>query len=173
MRKRITILVLIVLCFLLQTTVFQSLSFADISPNLMIILVSAIGFMRGRREGMIVGFISGLLMDLFFGFYVGIYALIMMYIGYTNGIFQKNFYPDDFILPVVLISCSDVAFNLYTYILLFMMRRRFHFFYYLKAIFAPELIYTLVVAILMYFILLRINQWIEDGEKRSANKFDL
>ena len=53
--------VLIFACYLLQCTVFSSLELAGIKPNLMIILTSSIGFMRGSKEGMLVGFFSGLL----------------------------------------------------------------------------------------------------------------
>ena len=54
--KRILICaVLITVCFLLETTVFQKLAFASIIPNLLIIVTSSFGFMRGQKEGMIIG----------------------------------------------------------------------------------------------------------------------
>ena len=37
MRRRIVLFIIITLCFLLQTTLFKTLSFANISPNLLII----------------------------------------------------------------------------------------------------------------------------------------
>ena len=67
MRRKVVVTVIIMICFLLQTTVFQALSFASISPNLLIVAVSSFGFMRGKKEGMFIGFFSGLLIDLFFG----------------------------------------------------------------------------------------------------------
>ena len=57
--------IFIIVSFLLQGTVFQAFSFSGIVPNLMIIVTSSYGFMRGKRSGMIVGFFSGLLIDLF------------------------------------------------------------------------------------------------------------
>ena len=63
--KRILICaVLIIVCFLLETTVFQKLTFASIIPNLLIIVTSSFGFMRGQKEGMIIGFFCGLLKDI-------------------------------------------------------------------------------------------------------------
>ena len=53
MRRKITVFLIIAVCYLLQSTVFQALSFASISPNLMIVVVSAFGFMRGKKEGLI------------------------------------------------------------------------------------------------------------------------
>lgn len=55
--KRILICaVLITVCFLLETTVFQKLAFASIIPNLLIIVTSSFGFMRGQKKGLIIGF---------------------------------------------------------------------------------------------------------------------
>ena len=139
----------------------------------MIIVVTSFGFMRGKKEGMWVGFFCGLLVDIFCGFYIGVYALIYMYVGYINGLFQKRFYPDDIKLPLLLISGSDVACNLVIYVLMFLLRSRFHFFYYLKAVIIPELVYTMVISIFLYILLLKINQRIEVIEKRRAKKFDI
>lgn len=138
----------------------------------MIIVVSAFGFMRGRKEGMFIGFFCGLLVDIFFGFYLGIYALLYMYIGYANGYFRKRFYPDDIRLPMVLIGASDLLCNIFIYFVQFLFRSRLSFFYYLRAIIIPELVYTMVITIFLYVILLKINQGLEIYEKRRAKKFD-
>jgi rod shape-determining protein MreD len=139
----------------------------------MIIVVSAFGLMRGNKEGMWVGFFCGLLIDIFFGFYLGVYALLYMYIGYFNGMFQKRFYPDDIKLPMILIGSSDVVNNLIIYLVMFLTRKRTDFLYYFTSIIIPELIYTMVITIFLYFILLKINQWLEEYEKRRAIKFEL
>ncbi len=55
MKRKITVFFILFVCFLLQTTVFQALALASISPNLLIVVVSSFGFMRGRKEGMYTG----------------------------------------------------------------------------------------------------------------------
>ena len=169
----ICLFLIVVVNFILQTTVFQGLSFAGIVPNLMIILVSSFGFMRGKKEGMFLGFFCGLLIDIFFGNLIGIYALIYMYIGFINGFFQKRFYPDDIKLPMLLIGGSDLVCNLFVYFFMFLLNGRFQFLYYLKAIIIPELVYTMVISIFLYLLFLKINQKLEKCEKRRAKKFDL
>lgn len=173
MRRNFIYFIIITICFILQTTVFATLSFANITPNMMIIVVSSFGLMRGRKEGMWLGFFCGLLIDIFFGFYIGIYALIYMYIGYINGFFQKRFYPDDIKLPLLLIAGSDIMYNLTIYFFMFLLRSRFDFIYYCKAIIIPEFVYTMVITIFLYYVFLKINQWLEVYEKRSATKFDI
>lgn len=171
MRRKIAVFLIITICFLLQSTLFQIWSFASISPNLLIVVTSSFGFMRGRKEGMWIGFFCGLLLDIFFGNIVGLYALIYMYIGYLNGMFRKRFFPEEIKLPLILISASDLAYNLLSYLLFFFMRGRFQFGYYFLHIILPELVYTILVTVFLYYIILRINQKLETIERRSAGKF--
>ncbi|MCI5621447.1 MAG: rod shape-determining protein MreD [Lachnospiraceae bacterium] len=171
MRRKILVTIIIIVCFLLQSTVFQTLSFASISPNLLIIVIASFGFMRGSKEGMVIGFFCGLLVDIFFAEYLGFYTLLHMYIGWANGFFKKHFFPDDIALPMVLISCSDLIYNLAIYFFRFLFRSRFSFGYYLIHIMIPEIVYTLLISIVVYFVILKINQRLEHIEKRSASKF--
>ena len=173
MRRKIVLFFIITICFLLQTTVFQAITFANIAPNLLIIVVSAFGLMRGKKEGLIIGFFCGLLIDIFFGFYLGVYSLLYMYIGYINGMFQKRFYPDDIKLPMILIGSSDIVCNLVIYFVMFLLRGRFSFWYYFTSVIIPEFVYTMVITIFLYFLLLKINQSLEEHEKRRAIKFEL
>ncbi len=171
MKRKITVFIIIYICFLLQTTLFQALSLASISPNLIIIVVSSFGFMRGRGEGMYIGFITGLVFDIFYGTILGFYALVYMYVGYCNGMFRKFFFPDDIKLPMLLIAASDIIYNVAVYILKFVFRGQFHIIYYMLHVIIPELVYTLLIMIVLYPVLLKVNQKLEAIEKRSAAKF--
>ena len=113
-------------------------------------------------------FLSGLFLDIFYGGTLGFYALIYMYTGYSNGFFRKIFYPEDIKLPMILISVSDLACSLLIYFFQFLLRGRFAFRYYLMHIIMPELVYTILVTVFLYFILLQINQKLERAEKRST-----
>lgn len=66
MKRFIVSIFFIIMCFLLQTTVFKGLAFGGIVPNLMIILTASFGFMRGEKTGLIMGFCCGFLIDIFF-----------------------------------------------------------------------------------------------------------
>ena len=96
-----------------------------------------------------------------------------MYIGYISGLFQKTFYPEDIKQPLILVGGCDVAANLVIYFVLFLTRNRYDFGYYLINLIIPELVYTVVITIFLYFLLLKINQKLEAYEKRRAIKFDL
>lgn len=171
MKRGIVTALFIFICFLLQCTVFRALAFGGIVPNLLIVLTASFGFMRGERTGLLIGFFGGLLVDIFFGEVIGFYSLLYMYIGYLNGKFTTIFYPEDIKLPITLILCSDFVYGITCYVILFLLRGRFDFQYYLIHIILPEIVYTIVVTLFLYPIILWVNHKLERTEKRSEKKF--
>lgn len=171
MKRILVVTVLVIVCFLLQCTVFHALAFGGIVPNLLIVLTASFGFMRGEKTGLIIGFFCGLLMDIFFGEVIGFNALLYMYAGYTNGKFNHIFFPEDVKLPIVLILCSDLFYSITCYVLMFFMRARFHIGHYFLHVILPEIVYTIVITIFLYPVILWINRKLENSEKRSAKKF--
>ena len=159
---------MIIICFILQNTVFQALALASISPNLLVILTSSMGLMRGKKEGMLEGFFCGSLVDIFYGDLFGFYALVYMYIGYVNGFFNKIFYDDDIKLPMLVISASEFLYSLIVYVFLFLIRTRFNFGYYFIHIIIPELVYTIVVTLFLYRLINGVNRKLEQPEKRRS-----
>ena len=171
MLRKVVVTLFILAGFILQCTVFDKLAFAGIIPNLMIILTSSFGFMRGEKEGLVIGFFCGLLSDIFFGNFLGFYALVLMYIGFLNGKFSRIFYPEDIKLPIALIITSDLSYGLLMFVLMFMLRGKFRFGYYFMHVILPEALYTIVVTMFFYPIILKVNEKLEAREKRRAQKF--
>ena len=163
--------VIIIAAYLLQCTVFSSLELAGIKPNLLIIVTASFGFMRGSREGVLVGFVSGLLADIQFGDMIGFYALIYLLVGYINGMFQRLYFDEDIKLPLFLIAISEFLYVIIVYFLTYLLRSDFNFLLYLNKIILPELIYTIVITLGLYPLILFINHKLEAEEKRSASKF--
>lgn len=90
-RRKLVYLLVILVCFILQTTVFQGLAIGSIVPNLLLIVTISFGFMRGKVAGMWTGFLCGILKDIFYGNLLGFYALIYLCIGYGAGCCMKIF----------------------------------------------------------------------------------
>nr|WP_294492260.1 rod shape-determining protein MreD [uncultured Mediterraneibacter sp.] len=170
-RRFVVTAVILLAAYLLQTSVFPALEIAGVKPNLLLIVTAAFGFMRGSREGMLVGFAAGLLVDIQFGNMIGFYALIYLITGYVNGIFEQIYFDEDIKLPLFLIAGSDLLYGGAVYFLTFLLRSDFNFLYYLNRIIIPEMIYTIVITIVVYPLLLYINHRLEETEKRSASKF--
>lgn len=171
MRRVLVTLLLILVSFLLQSTLLHQLSLGGIIPNLMLILTVSIAFMRGDKAGMLVGFACGLLADIFFGSILGFMALIYMLLGFVSGQFHRGFYPQNIALPLSLIVVSDLAYGFVCYVLMFLFRTRFHLGFYMTHVILPELVYTTVAGILVYPLLLWIHTLLAGIEQRSARKF--
>lgn len=170
--KRVVVTaVILIVAYLLQCTLFSKLQLGGIKPNLILIVTAAFGFMRGQREGMLVGFFGGLMVDIQFGDIIGFYALIYLAVGFVNGLFEQLYFDEDIKLPLFLIAGSEFIYGIVIYFLMFLMRSDFNFLYYLNQIILPELIYTIGVTLILYPLILHMNQRLEIEEKRSESKF--
>ncbi len=171
-KKRILIyIVLIIVSFWLQTTVVYNFILGTTTPNILLIITASIGFMRGKKEGLITGFFCGLLIDVLYNDVNGIYAMIYMLIGYGNGFFQRLFYDDDIKLPLLLIGVSELIYGISIFFFMFALKSKFEFPHYLFHNILPELVYTILVTLIFYQLIRKLNHWIENEEKRSGSKF--
>ena len=158
-------IILILLTFVLQTTLMQTFAIASVSPNLPIILTVSFALMRGKREGMFVGAFFGILMDIFYGPVLGFHMLLF------NGFCYRIFYDDDIKMPVLLIAFSDLVYDLVVYLFQFFLRGRISLFFYLRRIIIPEVIYTALITLVVYRLLLALNHKLEKAEQRSVGSF--
>ncbi len=170
-KRYVSAVITVILFFILQCTLLQGLALASITPNLLIILTSTLGFVRGKKEGMVVGALSGALIDLFYCDVFGVNALIYMYVGYINGIFRKNFLPEDVRLPLILIGASDFIYCGAVFVARFVLRNKLDLGYYLLHVIIPELVYTVLVSIILYRVILLVCTKFDKMEKRSPKKF--
>lgn len=167
MKRKITLAILIVVCYILQTTVFRTLELGQAAPNLLLILTISFGFMQGKKQGIWVGFFSGLLIDIFHGNALGLYALLYMYIGFASGFFCKIYFDEDLKVPLVMIAGGDFLYNLIIYLVMFMMNGKTDFYAYLKTVFLPEIVYTVLVSIILYRLFYLLNQYLVKEETRG------
>ncbi|MBR3771487.1 MAG: rod shape-determining protein MreD [Clostridium sp.] len=167
MKRFLVYVLLVLLCFLLQTTVFQWFELAGIVPNILVIIVVSVGYMRGHNEAVLIGILCGLCVDLVYGNFIGFYAFIYMSVGYVSGYANFFYAADDFTLPIILIGIGDLLYSIVMYSLSFLLRARLHVFYYVRRIIIPELIYTVIVAIIFYKVIHSINQLLIRFETRE------
>jgi len=169
MRRSIINLISVLVCFFLQTSVFEHIQLAGVKPNILIILVASTAVMRGQKEGMLTGFVAGLLLDIFYGSYFGIFAFIYMVSGYCCGFFNRIYYEEDIILPLVLIGANDLLYGLLMYLKQGLLHNHRHFFFFFRTIILPEAVYTVAVGLILYRILLRIHVRITMREDENAD----
>lgn len=149
-KKRICMFFIVVLCFILQTTVLKAFEFGAVVPNLLLVITAAFGFVGGRKDGMFIGVFCGLFADVFYGELFGYYTLLYTLIGYANGFFHAVFYDMDIKQPMFLIALSDLIYGLVQYFFQFLLRGKFNFGFYFTNVILPEFLYTVVLILFFY-----------------------
>ena len=162
---------MILAAYILQTVVLSRIPIFAGVPNLMLILTASMGLLRGRGEGMATGFFCGLLLDVFSGGVLCFYALVYMYIGYLNGILTRVLVHEMIILPILACLVSELFYHAYQYIFGFFIQNQLRFPAYFGQIVMPELMLTVVTGIVGYYVILRINEALEQVEQKGAKKF--
>ncbi|MDD7403070.1 MAG: rod shape-determining protein MreD [Butyribacter sp.] len=158
MKRYISMFFIIIVGFLMQTSIFPNFQLINIMPNILVILTAASGFMFGRKVGIFSGFLCGALMDLMYGSVVGVGIFIYVLIGYVNGIANKLYFKDDLSIPLFAIAISDFGYGIMYYICYFLLRGRTDIFSYLIDIIIPEMIYTTLLGVLVY----KFIHWLDD-----------
>lgn len=150
MKNYISMFIMIIVGFVLQTTIFRSLQIADVSPNILVILAAIAGTMYGQYNGLFTGVVCGLFIDLMYSSVVGVNIFIYAVIGFIIGITNKVYIEDDIILPIMTITAGDLIYGALFYILKFLLRGRLELLEYIKNTILPELIYTVIIGVFVF-----------------------
>ncbi len=150
MKNYVSMFIMVIIGFILQTTIFRSLQIADVSPNILVILTAIAATMYGQYNGMFVGVIGGLFLDLMYSSVIGVNIFIYALIGFIIGVTNRIYIEDDIILPIMTIAVGDLIYGGMFYILKFLLRGRLDLLEYLKNTILPELIYTIIVGVFIF-----------------------
>jgi len=159
--------VIIILNFIIQSTLFSYIEIFGINPNTAIIIIVCFAMLRFEIEGALIGFFAGLIQDIFFGNVIGLNALLYTVIGYVCGKPFKDLYAENYILPLVLVGGSSLFFNFSYYVLNFLFRARVDIVHYFTTIIMPELLYTLIITMPIFIIIYRIDLSLETRERKN------
>lgn len=157
--------------FILQTTLLQMFAIRGILPNTALIVVVSYALLRGRREGAFVGLGAGLLQDVFFSGTLGFYSAAYILLAIFFGRIQRDFYRENYILPVLLCGIAACFYEAAIYTVGFVFQGTGNMLYFLFQILLPELVYTAIVTVPVYRILFGINDWLELKEKYKYRLF--
>ena len=170
MRIFLTIVIVLV-NFILQTTLLPYIAIGGVMPHTGLIIVVSLALLRGSTEGAWTGFVTGVLMDVFFGTSYGYYALIFLLLGFLSGRSQKNFYRENYLLPIIFCCLAVVVYETVIFITGLLSQGDIHVLYFLVRIMVPETVYTAIITIPIYRLLFGINEWLELKEKYKYRLF--
>lgn len=158
LKRLLVILIAGSICFLLQMMVLPRVDFLIALPNFLLILVMSSGFLFGKAYGLFVGFLCGLLTDVLGTGTPGFHALIMMLLGYADGLLSEKMESE--IIPVLflILLANELLYHVYLFVFSFLVGSRFSLFPYLTEVLVPEVLLTLLVFLPMYGLLLFVSK---------------
>ena len=163
--------VVLVLNLILQSTLLQNFAILSMLPNTTLLIIVSYAILRGDVEGAIVGFCAGLLQDLFFAEYIGFYAMCGALTGFLCGKPYKDFFRENYLLPVSLVVVAMFANEIAFYIFHFLLFGHTNFWYYFQRLMLPATVYTLFLSIPIYQLIYRLNEILERGRRRRKYFF--
>ncbi len=150
MVRIIVILLEMILCFLLQTSVFSFFRISGVVPDCLLVLIMTVAYTRGQISALFVGFFSGLFLDLCFSETVGFCSILYMTVaflaGYTNKIYDER----DYLVPGLLGFVGELLYSFLYYLLFFLLRGRLELSTYFVYTILPRSLYTVLLTFILY-----------------------
>lgn len=166
-KRSVCTLLLIIICYILQTTLFWHFRLAGVVPNLLIALSVSCSYLNGQKHGVICAMISGLISDMIFGSVIGLHALIYVIIGYLAGFGHNIYLKNNFSVPLILIGIGDFIYGVLYYVFEFLLRGRLDFSFYLNNVILPETLYTMLVSIVFYKVFTMMYRFVAKPESKE------
>jgi rod shape-determining protein MreD len=153
--------IIILLNFILQSTLFTYIEIFQVAPNTALIIVVSYAMLRGDVEGALAGFLAGLLIDIFFGRVIGLFAFFYAITGFLCGKPFKDFIRENYLLPLILIITSSLLLEAASFGALFAVRGNTEFMLYLRTRIIPLTVYNVVLGVPVYIFIYQINKLVE------------
>ncbi|MFZ5596911.1 MAG: rod shape-determining protein MreD [Bacillota bacterium] len=144
------LLILVFLAAFCQGSLVTVFPFLWVNPDLVLLIVVFNAFLKGSREGALVGFFGGLFQDLATGSYIGMNALSLMAAGYLVGLTQSKLLRESSLIITFLVWLSSIAAQLISYILLASMEVYISPGVALLRVIIPTAIFTSILAPVFY-----------------------
>ena len=153
--------------YVLQTGLFSSFSLAGVVPDLLMILVVSIGFMRGRTKAMLAGLLCGFYIDCCYSSVIGIFPLFYIIVGNLAGFSHKIYDDDDHMTPLLLTVAGEFFYNIMYFVVFFLLQGKTNLSFYIYRIMIPRVVYTVLVSIILYRILKYTNLFLLRFDKEE------
>ena len=165
MKKFGRLALFVIALYVLQTSLLPMIAYRGISPDLMLLLTVSFAFLRGVRQGGLMGFATGLLQDLASGTFLGINAFTRMLLGMFFGRFSDRVFKEQFFLPVTASITAIIANYFILALLMVLLGYRFNLVGNMESMLVPMLIYQLAFAYPVHRLAYALDKKLSKKEK--------
>lgn len=117
MKGYFLLFLVLLLSFLLQTTLIPLITFLGVSINLPLVLLINLSLLLGPKKGISLGIFLGLLKDLYGSGFFGIHLFIQMLLSYLAGSLSQKIYPYHYLIPFLTVLGATISHQLLSIIL--------------------------------------------------------
>ena len=161
----IALVLLIFVCYFLQSNFFSWFTIAGVSPNLFVIFIVFVGLFGNKFMGVTYGLFLGFFLDYLFRSKVGISAIGLALIGILAKVFDKNFSKDSRMTIMLMVAGITASYEIIIYFLnYFILNGNLEILEFLK-ILLIEIIYNIIITIIIYPLIKKFGYYIENEYK--------
>lgn len=146
---------IILLNFIVQTTLLNTVSISNTIPNTTLIIVVSFALIAGKKTGAIIGLSAGLLQDIVFSEVIGINTMIFFSIGLLVGSLDQKVFKENLFFPFVMTIASTVVLYLVQYFFIYFLGIKVGFLELLKLKLFKELVYSGILSVFIYKAILK------------------
>ena len=158
----IALVLLIFVCYFLQSNFFSWFTIAGVSPNLFVIFIVFVGLFGNKFMGVTYGLFLGFFLDYLFRSKVGISAIGLALIGILAKVFDKNFSKDSRITIMLMMAALTIFYEVFSYVASYVIFSiNFEFTYFIK-ILLMEVVYNVVLTVILYPAMQKFGYYIEN-----------
>lgn len=148
----------IVINFILQSTIFQAIKINGISANYTLILVIIITIIYGLKSGLYTAIVAGLFVDVYLSMAIGINLFILVIISVLISFIGRPLFTGNKLTLVFMTAISTVIYHLMYFFFMYFLDKGIGFSRVMVHIVPFELIFNSIVCVAVYQV--TIN-WIE------------
>ncbi len=150
------LLLVVLLNFILQSTIFPYIGIFGVVPNTALLIVMSISIFKGRFKGGFTGLLIGIIQDVLFSPVIGINAFIYFFAGYVMGLAENKLIKDNIFIPLLFSILGTIYYNFSYYVFMFFLSQNIPFLSFAKDVLLIEIIYNSILSIPIYKIFSKI-----------------
>ncbi len=157
-----TIILIALLIIILQTTLLQLFSFADIIPNVMLVWVVVVAALFDKNTSLKTAIYSGILFDIIGGKGLGVHFTIYLSLSLLIIAIEDKIFKDNYITPLILLTLSSLFSYVFTAFVYYFATGRFLLLTRFFSHFLPEMAYNIIVGLLLYSLVIKYYTFDKD-----------
>lgn len=150
------IALIIIVNFILQSTLLQFTKVLNVVPNTSLILVVCFAINTSKNKSALIGFVIGILQDIIFGKFIGLNALIYMLAAYVIANINKNVFKENLAIPFIFTALTTILYYGIGFLFIYFLGYKIEFLNIFKNMLIIELVYNSILSFFIYIYVSRI-----------------